>query len=193
MKIFYKISEKEMLDIRNNIVLESAIPILIKNGFSKTPFSTSWYGRNNLNDFTYELCRLSSSSRLELIEIQISRGDKWLKFFLNIFELVPYLKSLDQLQGSDGLKFHIPPDSITKMHLRSDDIIGPPLFRLRYLYGHKLKSFKTQHGLLRKIDKLKRTIEKDSSNINHFVKLWHELHQPTKTSWAGHPINNEKY
>ncbi len=143
MGIIYKVSAKELLDIRNKIVLETAIPSLSKSGFQKTPFSSSWFGRNNLKDFTYELCRLRSDSILEIIEIHISRGDRWIQVFLNIFELKPLVKSLDQLDGADALHYKLPPNSITKMRLRTDDMKGPPFFRLSYMHGHKLKTFKT--------------------------------------------------
>lgn len=192
MRFFYKVTAKELLDIRNKIVLETAIPTLFKKGFNKTPFSSSWFGRNNLKDFSYELCRLTSDLRLEIIEIQISRGDRWIKFYLNIFEINPQLNSLDLLKGTVGTQYKIPPNSITEMRLRSDDIKGPPLFRLRYMHGHKLKTFKTKAGLIRKTAKLDKTIEMDLSNIDNFVKRWHELHHPMKTSWTGQSIGKDE-
>ncbi|MFT4875752.1 MAG: hypothetical protein ACI9AU_000111 [Bacteroidia bacterium] len=57
MSIFYKTSDKELLNVTNKIVLETAIPLFIEKGFTKSPFSTAWFGQNNLNDFDYELCR----------------------------------------------------------------------------------------------------------------------------------------
>jgi hypothetical protein len=101
------------------------------------------------------------------------------------------VKSLDQLNGSNGLQYKIPPNSINEMRLRSDDIKGPPLFRLRYMHGHKLKTFKTKAELNRNITKLAKTIEIDLYKIDHFVKRWHELHHPMKTSWAGNLIGKD--
>jgi hypothetical protein len=188
MKIFYKATAKEILDIRNKIVLETAIPLLKKNGFVRSPFSTAWNGRNNLKDFDYEFCRITGNSRLEIIGIYVARGEGWIKFFLNIFELDPKVEKVEQLEGVDGLQFDLPPNSITKMKLRSDDIKGPPLFSLRYMHGHKLKRFYTKSGLTRNIKRLTRTIEGDLSNIDYFVRRWHELHQPLKTTWTGQQI-----
>jgi hypothetical protein len=89
MGFFYKKTDKELLLIRNNIFLEKAIPVLKENGFEQSLFSTSWYGKNNLGDYSYELCRLSKNNHLEMIITHISSGDKWVKIFLNIFQLVP--------------------------------------------------------------------------------------------------------
>jgi len=188
MGLFYKISTKELLEIRNRIVLDVGIPELKKNGFKKSPFSTSWFGRNNLHDFTYELCRLTDSSTLEDIKIDISRGDKWVKVRLNIFKLRPDIRSLDDLNGIDGLQYHLPPNSITELRLRSDDIKGPPLFRFSYFVGHKLKKFYTKQGLSRSVKLLDKNIKADLTNVQYFIKRWHELHQPITTTWTGHQI-----
>jgi hypothetical protein len=191
MGLFYRATPKELLDIRNKIILETAIPSFFKNGFKKSPFSTAWFGRNAHKDFSYELCRLTSNSRLEIIDIYIARGDRWIKLKLNIFELEPQVDSIDQLNNVDGLQFVLPPNSLTEMHWRSDDIKGPPLFRLNYMFGHKLKSFHTKGGLARNIKRLTKTVQTDSDNLEYFVKRWYELHYPMRTSWTGHEVRPE--
>jgi hypothetical protein len=182
MGIFYSLSDKELLEIRNKIFFKSGIETLKKNGFEKSPFSTSWYGRNNLGDYTYELCRLSSNSFIEIVTTHISKGDSWIKIFLNIFQLTPEVKSLRQLDGVDGLQFHLPPNSVTKMRLRVDDFKGLPLFNF---VEHKIKSYNSKNGLQKRIEKLSKLIEKDLSNIDSFVQRWHEMHQPVVTNWNG--------
>ena len=81
-----KVSDKTLLKIRNSILI-NAIPILEEQGFEKSPFISSWFGRNNLGDFTYDLARLSNSC-IELLTFHISKGDKWIKAYLNIFDLI---------------------------------------------------------------------------------------------------------
>src|SRR5215217_2943123 len=127
MGLFYKPSRKELLEIRNGIFLNNGLTALYKNGFSKSPFSTSLYGRNNLNDFSYVLCRLSSGSILEHIIVHITRGDKWIKIYLNVFQLHPRVDSLESLKGLEGTKYHLPPNSLSEMRIRSDDYKGIPL------------------------------------------------------------------
>lgn len=51
--MLYRVSAKSLLSIRNSILL-NAIPILEEQGFEKSPFISSWFGRNNLGDFTYD-------------------------------------------------------------------------------------------------------------------------------------------
>lgn len=187
MVLFNKISEKKLLDVRNKIFLEKGIPALFKCGFERSPFSTAWFGRNNLGDYTYELCRASKGSHLEIIVTHISKGDNWIKIFLNIFELHPELLSLRHLNGVDGLKYHLPPNSLTKMRLRVDGFKGISLFNFE---KHKLKFFNSESGLKRRIGELSSLIETDLTNIDFFVERWCELHQPNVTDWEGNRLNS---
>lgn len=186
MGLYYKISDKELLSVRNAIFLEDGIPCLNKNGFIKSPFSTAWGGKNNLGDYTYELCRISNGSILEFIVTHISKGDYWIKIYLNVFKLYPEVIECKQLINTDGLHFHLPPNSLTKMRLRIDDFKGIPLFRRT---EHRLKKFNTQNGFEKSVEKLRILIRKDMSNIDSFVKRWHEMHKPLVTDWNGNPLS----
>ncbi|MEO6732332.1 MAG: hypothetical protein ABIN01_14035 [Ferruginibacter sp.] len=186
MGLVYKISDKELLDIRNKIFIESGIQSLEKNSFTKSPFSTALFGRNNLGDYTYELCRVSKGSQLEILVTHISKGDNWIKIYLNIFKLFPEIQSIEQLNGVDGLQYHLLPNSLTKMRLRVDDIKGIPLFNYHFMFGgHKLKSFKTERGLKKGMKELSSLIKEDLTNIDSFVKRWYEIHQVNVTDWKG--------
>jgi hypothetical protein len=189
MGLFYKASDKELLDLRNKVFMESGIPALQKNGFRRSPYSTAWFGRNNLKDFTYELCRLNDRSQLEIITVHISRGDRWIKVYLNIFALTPGVESLDQLNGMDGLQFEIPPNSRTQMQLRMDDFKGMPLF---HTIKHKIRSYYSRKGLGKRIHALGKLIEKDLGNIDSFVGSWHSMHKPAVTTWEGHVTTGQK-
>ena len=129
--MFYKVSAKNLLSIRNNILL-NAIPTLEEQGFEKSPFTSSWYGRNNLGDFSYYFARLSNSC-LELIHFHICRGDRWIQGYLNIFELSPIPKTLSELKGVKGMAFNLPPDNLTRIRL--DDM---------YLYENRFRIFITE-------------------------------------------------
>ncbi|UOE48242.1 hypothetical protein MTO98_27930 [Mucilaginibacter sp. SMC90] len=189
MGLFYKVSPKTLLEARNKIFIETAIPALQRNGFEKTPFTSSWFGRNNLNGFSYALCRVSNHSRMEFIETHISRGDKWIQIFLNVFELQPSVASVQQLQGMDGFQFHLPPNSITRMRLRIDDFKGMPLFRTK---AHKLKRYCTKWGFNKRKAQLNKLIAADLNNIDHFVSRWHELHKPLITDWNGKEVDGNQ-
>lgn len=184
MGLFYKPSDKELLKIRNDLFVAHGIPALENNGFVKSPFSGSWFGRNNLRDYTYELCRIADDSTLEIIETHISKGDKWVKITLNIFMPHPKVSSIDELRGVDGLQYHLPPNSITRMRLRIDDYKGMPLFRTK---EHRLKSFYSEAGLKKSAEALSILLADDLDAIGSFVKRWHELHRPLVTDWGGVP------
>ena len=110
-----KVSDITLLSIRNSILI-NAIPALEKQGFKKSPFVSSWFGRNNLGDFTYDLARLSNSY-LELVTIHISKGDRWIKVYLNIFNLIPPPQKLSDLNGINGIAFRLFPNNKTQMRM----------------------------------------------------------------------------
>jgi hypothetical protein len=86
MGLFYKVSPKEMTDLRKKIFLEKGIPALNQQGFVRSPFSTSWYGYQQGIGYSYYLCRLTDNSTLETITVDIVRGDRWIQIkliFLN--------------------------------------------------------------------------------------------------------------
>jgi len=94
-----------------------------------------------------------------------------------------------QLKGVDGLQFALPPNSISDMRLRCDDFKGPPLLNYHYMFrNHKIKSYLTKSGLTRSANDLSKIIGSDLTDIDYFVKRWHDLHQPATTTWEGHPV-----
>src|SRR6187399_2648618 len=182
MGLLYSVPPKKFLEDRKSIVVKKGIPALNRKGFGKAPFPESLYGRNNLGDLTYELCRLDAGSVLDFITIHISRGDSWIKVFLNVFKLHPALDSLDQLTQVDGMQFRLPPNSVTEMRLRIDDYKGMPLFRTT---EHKLGSYHTERGYQKSLAELGVLIATDLENIDAFIKRWHEMHTPLETDWSG--------
>lgn len=190
MGLLYKVSDKELLSVRNNIFKEVGIPALESNGFVRSPFKTSWFGQyyGGIEGYPYEFCRLSAGEFLEMIEVYIVKGDKYIQIFLNIFELEPSIESLSDLKDYEGIKYGMPPNSLTKMRLRNDDYKGPPLFYMLAFPEHKIGRFYRKTGYEREVSKLKALIKKDMINIDSFVERWHELHKPNKTDREGNRI-----
>lgn len=190
MGMFYRVSEKQLLADRNSLIKEVGIPSLLKNGFMKSPFLGIWFGEydSNVKGYSYELCRLNNNNFLEIIDFSVLKGEPWIKIHLNIFELEPVPKQIEDLTGKDGINFHLPPNSITKMRLRNDDYKGPPLFYMLFLPEHKIGSYYSKSGYETEIKKLKKLIKSDMKNIDDFVKRWYELHNPNITDWEGNII-----
>lgn len=173
MGLFYTASPKEMTDIRKKIFLEVGLPALEKQGFVRSPFLKEWFGWYPNMGYFYELCRLTEGSMLERVSVRIIRGDRWIQVCLNIFKLEPAVTSLEQLTDVDGLKFDLPPNSISKMRLR---------------WNHKIKSYHTKRGLARRAERLEKIIASDLGDIDYFVKRWHEKHRVATTTWEGIPV-----
>jgi len=188
MGLFYTASPKELLQIRNKIFLDFGIPSLKKNGFQKSPFSTSYFGGFQFG-YSYELCRLADRAELEVITVYIVRGDKWIQISLNIFKIEPKADSLSQLKGLEGIKFGAPPCSSSDMRFNCDDIKGAPILNYNYMFrDHNIKSYYTKSRLEKRASDLGKIIETDLSNIDRFVKRWHEIYQPLTTTWEGVPV-----
>ncbi|NBB32035.1 hypothetical protein [Cellulophaga sp. BC115SP] len=187
--LFYRASDRELLTVRNKIFKETGIPSLENKGFSKSPFRGIWFGEydRNVSGYSYELCRLTKKY-LEIITVYIVTGDSYINISMNIFELYPETSSLSDLHDCDGVKFHLPPNSISKMRLRNDDYTLPPLLYMLFLPEHKIGKYISKQGFYSEVAKLKKLIKKDMENIDYFVKRWHELHVPVITDWVGCPV-----
>lgn len=192
MSMFYKVSDKQLLKDRNDLFNEVGISSLQNNGFIRAPFKTSWNGEYNKSTqgYNYQFARIDRTNFLEIIDVYILKGEPWIQIYLNIFEISPVIKSATHLINNEGLSFGIPPNSITKMRLRSvGDYKGPPIFYMMFLPEHKIGSYYTKSGYEAELTKLKKLIKSDMENIDDFVKRWHELHKPNITDWEGNIIS----
>lgn len=182
MGLFFDVSDEEILEIKNDIFVNSGIPALNRNQFSQSPFSTGWFGKDNTGSYSYEMCRISKHSHLEIINTEINKGDRWIQIFLSSFKLVPEITSIDQLKGVDGLKFHLPPNRQKRMRIRFSEIDGFSFFMTE---KHKLKSFSSKSDLEKKVTSLRNLIKQDCENINKFFGKWYDLHEVHTTDWEG--------
>ena len=153
-----KVSDKTLLKIRNSILI-NAIPILEEQGFEKSPFISSWFGRNNLGDF-----------------------------YLNIFDLFPIPKTLSELNKINGIAFRLAPNNRTQMRLDIElpkrnfiDFIFPKK-------EYRLKNFFTYSGLVKRQCELENVLKHDFKNIDLKIEMWYKAHKPMKTNWDGEAV-----
>lgn len=178
------ILSKRILAERNRFFLEKGITSLHSKGFEKSPFSTAPFGQNNVGGYTYKLCRLNE--HLECITTHISKRDKYIKIYINIFNLTPTPESLMQLKGLSGMNYGLSPSNRTEMRLRIDDSVGPPIFRILFGKEHKLGFYWSETGFNNRVKQLGDLIQNDMNNIDYFVKRWYEIHKrPAQTNWEG--------
>lgn len=191
MGLFYKVSNKELLAVRNRIIKEIGIPQLIRNGFEPDPYKTSWHGEYNrsIKGYIYQFSRIKRENYLERLVIYVVNGERWIQVYLDIFELEPGVFSLSVLKNIDGIKFSLPPINSHNMRLRCDDYKGPPLFYMFFSPVHKLGKFQTRYEYNKAVRKLQTLIQADFGNIDSFVKRWHELHTPFRTDWEGNKFS----
>jgi hypothetical protein len=189
MNIFFNPSSKEKLLALNEVFQKKGVPALINQGFIKSPFTASFYGKNNIGSFTYDHCRLSSNSELHCLTTYLSKGSSWVQTFLNVFQLNPCITDISNLVGLNGIQFRLPPNTISRMRLKIDGYRLIPLFRDMYVKQHKLGNYYTKKGFENRLLELGKLLEKDLNNIDYFVKQWHEIHKPLLTDWEGWTAN----
>jgi hypothetical protein len=182
MPVFHKISAKQLVEARNNVFLEWGMPALQRQHFDPTPFAGACFGRDDDGGYTYEWCRLGPASMLETVRVEIVRGDRWVKVFINLFLLHPSAERLDVLTQTDGLPCRLPPLSRSEMRLRIDDVKTIPLFNL---WGpqHKVGACFSQRGFDNQCAALGKLLHRDLSNINTFFVRWRKLHRPARVNW----------
>ncbi|MDX2130012.1 MAG: hypothetical protein SFU91_13345 [Chloroherpetonaceae bacterium] len=186
------LTEKEILKERKKIIDEIAIPNLLKNGFEKAPFSTSWFGEydRNIAGYSYELGKINDKSHLVLIYLVIVKGDRWIKVKLSIYNLIPSINSIENLKTYEGINFEMPPNDEKIIQLRLDDYINiPPFIYLFFFPKHKIGTAFTKFGIKYKINKLKNLIDKDTNNIDKFIERWYKKFTPNNVDWNGNIIN----
>jgi hypothetical protein len=181
--MIYKASKKELVEMRNSIFLEKGIPALEKNGFTRSPYATAWYGRDDHRGYTYELCRLKNDSILEAITVHIVYGEPWIQEHINAFKLSPRLSSISELRSLDALQFHLPPNSNGSIRL-----VPPRGLIFAGFPQHKLRFFLTKSGLQRRATKLGELLRKDLSCIDSFFNRWYAENQLLVTDWQGRPL-----
>ena len=182
MSLLYKATDKELLKLRQDIFIRFGIPSLEKQGFKKTPFSGSHFGWNGFG-YMYEYCRILEKSRLEMVTVNINRGEKWVQIYLNIFQLFPDISAIEQLDGIDGVQFHLPPNTDTLMRLEP-----PKGIIFHKMPQHKIKIYFTKVGLENRLSQLGNLIEDDLNNIDDFIKRWLKIYSPLLTIWDGNPL-----
>ena len=186
MGLLYTVPDKETFLVRKKIVEEQAIPLLEKIGFEKSPFLGTCFGKYESTLSIYDLCRVTDTSLLEMIEIDIHKGDRWIQIHLNILQLDSSVKSLKQLVSVSVINFKLPPTNIFRMRLNSDDFEGVPLFNYDFMFrNHKLDSYLTKSGYKKSINKLQNRIIADLSNFEKYIKRWHKKFTPLQTTIEG--------
>ena len=185
MNIFYKPTYKVVLEARNKVFQEKGIPALLKNGFSKSPYKSSWYGKDNQGGYDYLHCKLIGKSRILHLRTYIINKDIWIQNYLNIFDIKPEINLLSQLLDIDCINYFMPPCNLTSMRLKINGYKVMPLLRDMFVKQHKLGSYYTKSGFENRLIELGNVLEEDLNNIYHFVKMWQELHKPLITNWDG--------
>ena len=187
MRLIYKASEKELMNLRNSIFVEKCIPALNLLGFEKCPFSTSWFGRNNLGDYSYYFSRIINKTMIQIVTVEINKGDTWIQVYLNIFKLVPAVEKLEQLNKNGGLKFFLPPNSLSEIRLPYYK--NPPILQYRFWFKeHKIGYYLTKNGLTNRIQELGDIVTSDIKNMDYYISRWHEKFIANTVDWEGNKI-----
>ena len=189
MGLLYSITEKEIYAVKRKVFIDKGIPLLYQNCFERSPFSGANFGKYSNQLHAFEFCKLTDTSTLQKVTVYITRGDRWIQISLNIFQLDKTIKRLEQLKNVDGIKFSIPPNSISNMRLHIDDFRGIPLLNYDFMFReHKLKCYWTKWGFKKRVKQLEQRMVTDLTNFQKYVERWYKLYTPLRTTIEGEII-----
>lgn len=184
----YKATWKDILKARKDIFLKDALPILKEKGFVDEPFKTSNFGWCGFG-YIYDMCRLRQGKFLDFVSVRITQGDRYIKIFINAFEVTPQLGSLSSLKETEGLKYVILPNSEKEMRLDSDFIKGMPALSKEFWSGGlKAGRYFTEIGYNNQVEKLKEKVMSRVCDIDAYFEKWHGCHRPNLVKWDGELI-----
>jgi hypothetical protein len=179
-----KVTINEILLNRNEIFIKKGVPVLFKNGFKKSPFSTGNYGKESYG-YCYEHWKLLPNSLCVRLGTFIMRGDVWIQSYLKIFKLSPEVECLSKLSEIDGTNFAVDIMSENDMRLKVDGYKVIPIIHDLYTKHHKIGCFWSRSGYEKRISEMGELIELDFNNIDSFIDLWLKNYTPIITDWEG--------
>ncbi|MBD1556268.1 hypothetical protein HC752_04900 [Vibrio sp. S9_S30] len=179
-----KLSDKALVQVRDEILKRAGLPVLAGAGFRLSPFSHAWNGSDNMGGCSYELCRVSDVGYLEIINIYIASGDKRIQVHLNIFNPQPAIDDAGQLNGLDGIAYLVQPNVKTRLCISTNNegfFKGRQVFQLNT--GGLFKSLESEK------EKLAESLKSEFSRINKYIERWLSVNgEPASTDWNGNQI-----
>ena len=134
----------------------------------------------------YDMCRLRESKFLELLTTTICRKDNYIQIRIMAFELTPRLKSLSLLKSINGIAYKVRPNNEKEMRLDTDFFESAPILSKNFWRDPcKLGHYFTKRGYLKQVEKLRRTVKAEVSQIDDYFKKWYLVHTPNLTQWNG--------
>ena len=135
------------------------------------------------------MCIRDRGKFLDFVSVRITQGDRYIKIFINAFEVTPQLGSLSSLKETEGLKYVILPNSEKEMRLDSDFIKGMPALSKEFWSGGlKVGRYFTEIGYNNQVEKLKEKVMSRVCDIDAYFEKWHGCHRPNLVKWDGELI-----
>jgi hypothetical protein len=94
--------------------------------------------------------------------VHINKEDSYVKLYLNIFDVGSAITGSKYIENKNALKLHLPPLSLTKMRLRSDDYRFLPIITPFFYKEHKLGFYLSKKGFNNQVNKLCKLLREDS-------------------------------
>ena len=101
----------------------------------------------------------------------------------------PNIKNTEQLIDKDGIRFGLPPNSVTSIRLLIE-VIKCRYLRIYSIFFKNLKLgwYFSKRGLEREAKRLGDLLEQDLNSIDLYIEFWHKNHKRLLTDWEGNPI-----
>ena len=186
----HSISKKEFNSDIRNIFFNTVVPVLEKQGFEKSPFTSDTWGWNSTS-YWYTLVRLRGGF-LERITTVIQSDYGWIEMRLQVFRLSPTPKSLSELQGQCGHRFSPFYGKNSSSLVLDTDLRTKDRWIYRFTDPRLIlsRSFSRKKYERRKHE-LERFLEQDLQNIDSKIAAWHKRCVAVTTDWNGKWLDEE--
>lgn len=141
---------------QNEIIRSTILPLLEKQGFQRLSDSHCWGWERQMQGYVYDLGRLRGNE-LQKLEIWTQYGYSYFYFRIEVFILNPMVKEISELSSYAFVIFF--PES------------NYPCVQ-NQLKDYKVKAFRSENGLKKRVKKLKQRLCKDFSDIDKLYSKW---------------------
>ena len=170
-------------EVMHGIIQQDGLPILYNKGFAASPFLENWHGKDNLGDYVVSLFRISTKDELEYLDINVSHFNRRIVLHINVFELNPRIKTLNELNGHTIIPLCLAPYSISRMVIGKDEFGKIPLFRIFSEVNLDFGAPRSKVDLSLRRKRLTNSVIKVCTNIDDSFLRWHKRYTAASVDW----------
>lgn len=175
-----KMTSRERLHTLRDLFLNDIWPLLEKQGFVKSPTGSPWnWGwEPGVHGYIFDSIRLRANY-IDYMSISVYSQSRILPIKFQIIKLRGEIKSLQDILYDRDVTLDIIPS-------RKNEYLFPYFgrwgnhrwYRALFAKSYKLKRSFTRRGFNRSVEKLKKSLIRNVSDLEPIVDVWMKMHKP---------------